>query len=224
MAEDTAKKERILILEDVSNFRVDLAKKLRRHNFDVDEACTSGEAETRKLNNTYEVAIIDINLEESDKIAGLLVAQDLIQKDKYVKVIIVTAHSRVPLAVRAMKIGAYSFISKADGDDTPGAIKIFWHDLFQEVELALEKRRLECLEKQIKGEMAVVFVGLDKTQNDLQEMQRDLKKMEDKMIELNKAVERYKNKNMLIDDDEKEKYRRMIPDGPSLRGNRMDSE
>ncbi|GAB4342733.1 MAG: sigma-54 dependent transcriptional regulator [Candidatus Abyssubacteria bacterium] len=74
------------------------------------ETVSSGEEALRLLaNSRYDLAITDVRMPGMD---GLELMDRLRRQNAHIETIIITAYADIPLAVRAMKEGAYDFISK----------------------------------------------------------------------------------------------------------------
>ena len=64
-----------------------------------------------KLKKNTRFAIIDIKLDKTDK-DGIDLLKTIIKKDKSIPVIMISGHATVPIAVEAIRLGAYEFIEK----------------------------------------------------------------------------------------------------------------
>jgi RNA polymerase sigma factor (sigma-70 family) len=81
-----------------------------------------------KLPNVPSCLVLDVRL---PGISGLALQRQLVEADVQIPIIFITAHSDVPMTVRAMKAGAVEFLPKPFHDQ----------DLLDAIQLALEKDR-----------------------------------------------------------------------------------
>ncbi len=120
----------ILVVDDEPNVRRSLSIFLRRRGFHVDEA-DSGESALGKIAaKVYDLMITDLRMSPMD---GL----ELLRRAKRVappmEVIVITAYGSVESGVRAMKEGAFDYVTKPFDNE----------ELVMLVERALDMRRLE---------------------------------------------------------------------------------
>lgn len=102
-------KPRALVVDDEPDIRELLAMTLERMNLDV---VTSGDVEeaTRELRNgDFDLCFTDMRLPDGD---GLDLVQWIQKHRPQTPVAVITAHGNVETAVRALKLGAFDFISK----------------------------------------------------------------------------------------------------------------
>lgn len=97
---------KILIIEDDTSFAQMLQKFLERNSFDVVLSHTGSDGEKQLENTNFQLVITDLRLPDYDGIK--LVAQ---LKGK-LPIIVMTGYAEVATAVKAMKMGAYDYISK----------------------------------------------------------------------------------------------------------------
>lgn len=101
---------RILIVDDEASFRMSLEIALKMSNKYTVESCESGEMAIELIqNNEYDAILLDYKLPE---MSGLEVLQWMHEKNIDVPVIMLTGVGTEELAVDAMKLGAYDYISK----------------------------------------------------------------------------------------------------------------
>ena len=81
-----------------------------------------------KLPNVPSCLVLDVRL---PRISGLALQRQLAEANVRIPIIFITAHSDVPMTVRAMKAGAVEFLTKPFHDQ----------DLLDAIQLALEKDR-----------------------------------------------------------------------------------
>ncbi len=97
---------KILIIEDDTSFAQMLQKFLTRNGFDVSVSQTGLDGEKKIAETTFKLVITDLRLPDYD---GLKLVSKLNGK---VPVIVMTGYAEVATAVKAMKLGAYDYISK----------------------------------------------------------------------------------------------------------------
>ncbi|MBI4381774.1 MAG: sigma-54-dependent Fis family transcriptional regulator [candidate division NC10 bacterium] len=120
---------RILLVEDKDSMRRMIRRTLETAKYHVDEAA-DGDEGVRKLGLTrYDLVLTDLKLPKHDGLAVLKAAKEA---SPQMPVIIMTAFGTIDLAVRAMKEGAYHFITKPFDSD----------HLLLEVERAMSQFRL----------------------------------------------------------------------------------
>ncbi len=108
-------KGRILIVDDDPVVRDSLSRWFESEDFETG-ACDGGAAALRELGQrSYEVALLDIKMPGID---GIELQQRLHELEPEMPVIIMTGYATVETAVRALKNGAYDYITKPfDPDD-----------------------------------------------------------------------------------------------------------
>lgn len=120
---------KVLFIDDEEHLRISSKQSLELGGYEVDcqEAASRG---LDLVSRTFEgVVVSDIRMPGLD---GMQFLQKALEIDPDLPVVLITGHGDVPLAVEAMRIGAYDFIEK------PFAAK----HLLSVVGRALEKRRL----------------------------------------------------------------------------------
>lgn len=101
--------DKILIVDDdVSILRV-LRIRLESANYAVSTAACIEEAQNRLLEEVFDIAIVDLRLGEE---CGIDLMKRLHRTDPQLPVIILTAYGTDKTAMRAMKEGAYCFLTK----------------------------------------------------------------------------------------------------------------
>ncbi len=96
---------RILIVEDEAVIRQALVRLLERHRYDVEEAGSVAEAETRFNYADFDLIISDLRLPGAP-------GTDIIERAEGVPVLIMTSYASVRSAVESMKLGAADYIAK----------------------------------------------------------------------------------------------------------------
>ncbi|GFE79073.1 type 4 fimbriae expression regulatory protein PilR [Steroidobacter agaridevorans] len=103
------KKPRALVVDDEPDIRELLSITLERMNLDVTAADTIAAA-TRELRaNPFDLCLTDMRLPDGD---GLSLVEWIQTHKPHTPVAVITAHGNVETAVRALKLGAFDFISK----------------------------------------------------------------------------------------------------------------
>lgn len=100
---------RILIVDDDPMFRLMLKTFLGKHDFELDEAATGKEGQRKLLEQEFDLLLTDLRLPEMDGIELLQVAK---RQRNNMPVILMTSFADVKTAVRAMKLGAYEYVTK----------------------------------------------------------------------------------------------------------------
>ncbi|HET9952674.1 MAG TPA: sigma-54 dependent transcriptional regulator [Candidatus Eisenbacteria bacterium] len=100
---------RVLLVDDEESFRQIVGRELRRAGYHVDEAGTVEDARHSLAGQSYHVVLLDVRLPDG---SGLDLLQDIKQSLPATQVVILTAFGTVREAIRAMKHGAFDFLSK----------------------------------------------------------------------------------------------------------------
>ena len=103
------KKPRALVVDDEPDIRELLGITLERMDLDVTTADTVAAA-TRELRaNSFDLCLTDMRLPDGD---GLGIVEWIQTHKPQIPVAVITAHGNIETAVRALKLGAFDFISK----------------------------------------------------------------------------------------------------------------
>ncbi len=97
---------KILIIEDDTAFAQMLQKFLARNDFDVVLSHSGLDGEKQLKEHNFQLVITDLRLPDYD---GIKLVSDLNGK---IPIIVMTGYAEVSTAVKAMKMGAYDYISK----------------------------------------------------------------------------------------------------------------
>src|SRR5690242_20598456 len=100
---------RALVVDDEADIRELLTITLQRMNIDVSTAPDLGSAIARLRHNDFELCLTDMKLPDGD---GLSLVEWIQSHRPNIPVAVITAHGNVESAVRALKLGAFDFISK----------------------------------------------------------------------------------------------------------------
>ena len=99
----------ILIVDDDDDLRGVIAHRFRRHGHDVEQTASPVEVLRWAEQKHFDVAILDIAMPEMD---GVQLLECLRQIDPEIQVIMLTAQRTIETAIRAMKLGAYDYLTK----------------------------------------------------------------------------------------------------------------
>ena len=99
---------RILIVDDELVVRDSLARWFESEDFEVMTACSAPEALEQLARSRFDLALVDIKMPGVD---GIELQQRLLQADPDLPVIIMTGYASVETAVKALKAGAYDYIT-----------------------------------------------------------------------------------------------------------------
>ena len=101
---------KLLIVDDSSIIRQSIEKYLTAYNIKVVGTAADGKAALEEFKKTNpDVVTLDITMPEMD---GLTVLQEMIKINKDIKVMVVTALSDKATGLKAIKLGARSFLPK----------------------------------------------------------------------------------------------------------------
>jgi DNA-binding NtrC family response regulator len=99
----------LLVVDDDEELRSAVAARFRRLGMRVTEAGSGEEALARTAQARFDVALLDLHL---PGIGGIELLAALKEQTPEAEAILLTAHSSVETAVRAMKRGAYDYLTK----------------------------------------------------------------------------------------------------------------
>ncbi len=145
-------KQRILIVDDKKDMLQMLERLLSRHlSVEVLKAQNGATAIKTVTQNGVDAVVLDIRMPGKD---GMSVLRELLEKDRDVPVIILTGYGTVDMAVEALKIGAYDFLTKpVDNDRLVHTVKraIEYRRLLKEKRRLEEEVKLRGLTREIIG-------------------------------------------------------------------------
>jgi len=101
--------DQILVIEDDENMRFILSDRLQNLGHAVDQASSLSDAFGMLKKESYRLVLLDVYLPDQQGLEGL---QEMRKTYPEIPVIIMTAHGTIDLAVKAMKEGAYDFVTK----------------------------------------------------------------------------------------------------------------
>lgn len=132
---------RIILIDDEPDLRTATRQGLELSDFDVRDF-GDGEEALAAISRTFDgVVISDIKM---PRITGLEVMGRVLAVDPEIPVILVTGHGDIPMAVEAIRSGAYDFLEKPFAAET----------LTDAAGRALEKRRLVIENRTLKAKLA----------------------------------------------------------------------
>ncbi len=100
---------RALIIDDEPDIRELLSLTLERMNIDCDTAANLSEAHNFLDKNQYNLCLTDMKLPDGN---GLDLVKTVLQNHSNLPVAVITAYGSMDIAIEAMKVGAFDFISK----------------------------------------------------------------------------------------------------------------
>jgi two-component system, NtrC family, response regulator AtoC len=100
---------KVLAVDDQDDMRWLLAHLLRERGLEVLTAEDGEEALERVKREAPQVVLLDLKIPRLD---GMQVLEKIRAIDSEVPVIVITAYGDIPSAVKAMKLGAYDFLTK----------------------------------------------------------------------------------------------------------------
>ncbi len=152
-------KIKILVADDDASLRRVIEFKLNQKGYEVVTVEDGRQAIAELNRNRYDLLLSDIRMPGIDGFQ-LLDQSKQIQPD--LQVILITAHATVAMAVEAVKMGAFDYLTKPFEDDA----------LFNAIDKALKFRNLEDENRQLRRrldgqEFFKNFVGVSKAYKDL---------------------------------------------------------
>ncbi len=99
----------LLVVDDDDELRGSMARMFTRHGFQTQEAADGDAALTAAQCRTFDVAILDLKL---PGLSGIELLQKFRDSHSECEVIVLTDEGTIEMAVQAMKLGAYDFLTK----------------------------------------------------------------------------------------------------------------
>ena len=131
---------KILVIDDEEKLRNLLTRIISYEGFDV---CQAGDCKTalkRMTENEIDVVLCDVRLPDGN---GVEFINEIREKYPLTEIILLTAYGNIPDGVKAIKNGAFDYITK--GDENSKIVPLI-HRAIEKVELA---RRVQHLERQL---------------------------------------------------------------------------
>jgi DNA-binding NtrC family response regulator len=129
--------KKILIIDDEEKLRNLLTRIINYEGFDVYQASDCKTALKKMAENDIDVVLCDVRLPDGSGVEFLKVL-----KEKYpiIEIILLTAYGNIPDSVKAIKDGAFDYITK--GDDNSKIVPLIYRAV-EKVELAKRVKHLE---------------------------------------------------------------------------------
>ena len=131
----------VLVVDDEEPFRTVICDELQDIGFDVAAVASGGEAKEYIIANAYDVVLLDLKLGDIDGIEVLKIIKELTPTTE---VIMLTAYGTIDNAVKAIKLGAYDYLTK------PCSLE----ELEVVIQKAYEKKSLRMQNAALKQELA----------------------------------------------------------------------
>lgn len=132
----------VIVVDDEAAIREAAQQWLELSGFSVHACANAAQALALVDVDFPGVLISDVRMPGTD---GLQLLNRVVECDRDLPVIMITGHGDVPMAVQALKLGAYDFIEKPFTPDR----------LLDTVRRALEKRRLVCENRALRQQFAL---------------------------------------------------------------------
>ncbi|MEJ2185600.1 MAG: sigma-54 dependent transcriptional regulator [Gemmatimonadota bacterium] len=142
----TPRRARILVVDDEHSVRDSLENWFRKDGHDVRSAANGSEALDALEASRFDAAVVDIKMPGMD---GVELQERIHRIDPQLAVIMITAFASVETAVRALKQGAFDYVTKPIDPD----------ELSHLVRRALEHRRLREENLQLRGTIDEFVAG-----------------------------------------------------------------
>jgi two-component system, NtrC family, response regulator HydG len=155
----TARKKKILVVDDDAGIRESLQVLLNSWGFEVLQAADATKATELVEKHDPDIVITDVVMPE---ISGLELLRTLKAGNPNRPVLLFTAQGSIDMAVEAMKQGARDFLTKPI-TDLP-KLKALLDDAEQEIEMRRKSRRLTA---KAEGEAEFGFIGTSKIMRDI---------------------------------------------------------
>jgi DNA-binding NtrC family response regulator len=107
--QDPLKRIRLILIDDEAGFTTVMAKRLSRRGLDVTSAFSGSEAIQAMRKAEFDVAVLDLKMEDMDGIEVLKIFKKL---DPGMPVIMLTGHGSEKSASEGMQYGAFDYLFK----------------------------------------------------------------------------------------------------------------
>jgi len=135
-------KAKILVIDDEPGIRKACRRALEPHGFSVETVATIGEGLRAIQEGEVDLVLLDVMMPNG---RGIDLLGPIQEKDPDLIVVIITGYATVELAVKAIKQGAYDFISKPFTSDL---LLMTVNQGLEKRQLSLEAQRLQAIEQQ----------------------------------------------------------------------------
>jgi len=104
----------LLFIDDDQDILIAAELLLGRYGMSVSKAASPAEAEALLAAKTFDAILLDLNFQRGDITgeAGLAFLEAHLQRDPRAVVVVITGHSGLAIAVKAMRLGAADFVMK----------------------------------------------------------------------------------------------------------------
>jgi len=96
-------------VDDERNIRITITKSLQSEDLAVDQAISGEEALDRMVIYPYDLVLLDLRL---PGMSGMEFMEKVKELDLPAKIVVISAHGTIDLAVKILKAGALDFIEK----------------------------------------------------------------------------------------------------------------
>ncbi len=135
LMEESKKRVRLLLVDDEQEATQILAKRLTRRGYECRLACNGRDAIDKMGVLESQIVVMDVKMPVMDGIEALSM---IVAKWPWVKVILLSGHADMQLAVEAMNMGAFGYLMKpTDMDELLFKIEDAVHQ--QELEIAMKE-------------------------------------------------------------------------------------
>ncbi|HKP11497.1 MAG TPA: response regulator, partial [Blastocatellia bacterium] len=100
---------KILVVDDEPQIRRILTVLLKEKGYEVADAESGSLAISLSREFRPDIALLDVNMPEMD---GLTTLRALLDQDKHIRCIMMTAYGTIRSAVEAIKMGAFQYLTK----------------------------------------------------------------------------------------------------------------
>lgn len=107
--EDRPERLRVLLVDDEAGYVEVLAKRMARRNIQVSAALSGTEAIRVLREQSFDVAVLDLKMEDMDGIEVLKIFKKM---DPNMPVIMLTGHGSETAARQGLEFGAYDYLTK----------------------------------------------------------------------------------------------------------------
>ncbi|RMA97260.1 sigma-54-dependent transcriptional regulator [Hydrogenothermus marinus] len=139
----------ILVVDDEENIRNLVQDILEDEGYFVETAISIKDAKQKLKEKEFDIIFLDVWLPDGD---GIELISDIKQSNKNAKIVMISGHANIPIAVKALKLGAYDFLEKPISTEAILAIlEKAEEEIKKEIEFEFLKQKEET-EIQIIGE------------------------------------------------------------------------
>ena len=108
--------KKILIIDDEKDIRILLSSILKEEGYSCIVAGTVKEAENIIENDSFDLVLLDISLDDKKK-DGIYLLKKIKKINKDIPVIMISGHATIQVAVESVKLGAFEFLEKPFNTD-----------------------------------------------------------------------------------------------------------